>query len=77
MFGMIPFDRRDDNLFDIFDNFQKKLDVLRGEIASGDYDAFQREFARGKELRDAWAQAMKKARTEKGTQGVQGGSYVG
>ena len=30
-----------------------------------------------KELRDAWAQAMKKARTEKGTQGVQGGSYVG
>ena len=36
------------------DNFQKKLDVLRGEIASGDYDAFQREFARGKELRDAW-----------------------
>ena len=36
------------------DNFQKKLDVLREEIASGDYDAFQREFARGKELRDAW-----------------------
>ena len=36
------------------DNFQKKLDVLRGEIASGDYDAFQRKFARGKELRDAW-----------------------
>ena len=30
-----------------------------------------------KELRDAWAQAMKKARQEKGTQGVQGGSYVG
>ena len=36
------------------DNFQKKLDVLREEIASGDYDAFQREFAHGKELRDAW-----------------------
>ena len=36
------------------DNFQKKLDVLRDEIASGDYDAFQREFAHGKELRDAW-----------------------
>ena len=36
------------------DNFQKKLDVLRAEIASGDYDAFQREFARGKELRDSW-----------------------
>ena len=37
------------------------------------------EEARGiiKELRDAWAQAMKKARQEKGTQGVQGGSYVG
>lgn len=25
MFGMIPFDRRDDNLFDFFDNFQKKF----------------------------------------------------
>ena len=25
MFGMLPFDRRDDNLFDIFDNFQKKF----------------------------------------------------
>ena len=22
MFGMIPFDRRDDNLFDLFDNFE-------------------------------------------------------
>jgi len=30
-----------------------------------------------KELRDAWAQAMKKARAEKGTKGTQGGSYVG
>ena len=29
------------------------------------------------ELRDAWAQAMVKARKEKGTQGVQNGSYVG
>ncbi len=25
MFGMIPFDRRDDNFFDVFDNFQKKF----------------------------------------------------
>ena len=25
MFGMIPFDRRDDNLFDLFDNFEKKF----------------------------------------------------
>jgi HSP20 family protein len=25
MFGMIPFDRKDDNLFDIFDNFEKKF----------------------------------------------------
>ena len=25
MFGMIPFDRRDDNLFDVFDNFTKNL----------------------------------------------------
>ena len=30
-----------------------------------------------KELRDAWAQAMKKARQEKGTKNVQGDSYVG
>lgn len=29
------------------------------------------------ELRDAWAQAMKKARQDQGTKGVQGGSYVG
>ena len=29
------------------------------------------------ELRDAWAQAMKKARQDKGTQKVQGSSYVG
>ena len=25
MFGMIPFDRRDENLFDLFDNFEKKF----------------------------------------------------
>ena len=25
MFGMIPFERRDDNFFDIFDNFEKKF----------------------------------------------------
>lgn len=25
MFGMIPFDRRDDNWFDVFDNFEKKF----------------------------------------------------
>ena len=30
-----------------------------------------------KELRDAWAQAMKKARTEKGTKNAHGDSYVG
>lgn len=30
-----------------------------------------------KELRDAWAQAMKKARQEQGTKNVQGDSYVG
>ncbi|MFC2767458.1 MAG: flagellar export chaperone FliS [Mitsuokella sp.] len=29
------------------------------------------------ELRDAWAQAMKKARRDQGTRNVQGGSYVG
>ena len=29
------------------------------------------------ELRDAWVQAMKKARVEQGTQNVQGDSYVG
>lgn len=25
MFGMLPFDRRDDNMFDLFDNFEKKF----------------------------------------------------
>lgn len=30
-----------------------------------------------KELRDAWAQAMKKARQDSGTKNVQGDSYVG
>lgn len=25
MFGMLPFDRRDENLFDLFDNFEKKF----------------------------------------------------
>ncbi len=25
MFGMLPFERREDNLFDVFDNFQRKL----------------------------------------------------
>ena len=50
--------------------------LVEGNMKS---DAAMLEEARGiiKELRDAWAQAMKKARQEKGTQGVQGGSYVG
>ena len=50
--------------------------LVEGNMKS---DAAMLEEARGiiKELRDAWAQAIKKARQEKGTQGVQGGSYVG
>ena len=50
--------------------------LVEGNMKS---DVTMLEEARGiiKELRDAWAQAMKKARQEKGTQGVQGGSYVG
>lgn len=50
--------------------------LVEGNIKS---DVAMLEEAKGiiKELRDAWAQAMKKARQEKGTQGVQGGSYVG
>ena len=50
--------------------------LVEGNMKS---DPAMLEEARGiiKELRDAWAQAMKKARQEKGTQGVQGGSYVG
>ena len=50
--------------------------LVEGNMKS---DVAMLEEARGisKELRDAWAQAMKKARQEKGTQGVQGGSYVG
>ena len=50
--------------------------LVEGNIKS---DVAMLEEAKGiiKELRDAWAQAMKKARQEKGTQGVQGGRYVG
>ena len=50
--------------------------LVEGNIKS---DVAMLEEAKGiiKELRDAWAQAMKKARKEKGTQGVQNGSYVG
>ena len=50
--------------------------LVEGNMKS---DPAMLEEARGiiKELRDAWAQAMKQARQEKGTQGVQGGSYVG
>ena len=50
--------------------------LVEGNMKS---DVTMLEEARGiiKELRDAWAQAIKKARQEKGTQGVQGGSYVG
>ena len=50
--------------------------LVEGNIKS---DVAMLEEAKGiiKELRDAWAQAMKKARKEKGTQGVQNGRYVG
>ena len=50
--------------------------LVEGNIKS---DVAMLEEAKGiiKELRDAWAQAMKKARKEKGTQGVQNASYVG
>ena len=50
--------------------------LVSGNIKS---DISQIEEAKGiiSELRDAWAQAMKKARQEKGTQKMQGNSYVG
>ncbi len=50
--------------------------LVSGNIKS---DVSQIEEARGiiSELRDAWVQAMKKARQEKGTQKMQGNSYVG
>ena len=35
-------------------NFEEKLRFLRKMIEKGDYDGFEREFARGKELRDSW-----------------------
>lgn len=42
-------------------NFEEKLRFLRKMIEKGDYDGFEREFARGKELRDSWV-AYKAAR---------------
>lgn len=50
--------------------------LVEGNI-KGDTKLIQEAFDIIKELRDAWAQAMKKARQEKGTTNVQGDSYVG
>lgn len=50
--------------------------LVEGNIKS-DTKLIQEAFDIIKELRDAWAQAMKKARQEKGTTNVQGDSYVG
>jgi len=36
------------------DDFEKEYRRMREMIASGDYDGFEREFARGKRLRDEW-----------------------
>ena len=50
--------------------------LVEGNI-KGNTKLIQEAFDIIKELRDAWAQAMKKARQEKGTTNVQGDSYVG
>lgn len=50
--------------------------LVEGNI-KGDTKLIQEAFDIIKELRDAWAQAMKKARQEKGTTNVQGDSCVG
>ena len=50
--------------------------LVEGNIKC-DTKLIQEAFDIIKELRDAWAQAMKKARQEKGTTNVQGDSYVG
>lgn len=49
--------------------------LVEGNIKS-DKAMIQEAFNIIKELRDAWAQAMKKARSEKGTVNAQGDSYV-
>lgn len=36
------------------DNFEKALQKYRAMIANGDFDGFEREFAKGKNLRDSW-----------------------
>ena len=36
------------------ENFENGLRRLREMIAAGDYDGFEREFAKGKRLRDSW-----------------------
>lgn len=50
--------------------------LVEGNI-KGDAKMIQEAIDIIKELRDAWVQAMKKARQEKGTKNVQGDSYVG
>ena len=39
--------------------FEKELDRLKNLIAKGDFDGFEREFARGKALRDSWLEYKK------------------
>lgn len=50
--------------------------LVEGNI-KGDIRMLQESKAIISELRDAWAQAMKKARQDQGTQKAQGNSYVG
>lgn len=41
------------------ENFEKALQTYRGMIQRGDFDAFEQEFAKGKNLRDSWLEYKK------------------
>ena len=41
-------------VLEALEGFEKELDRLKALISAGDFDGFEREFARGKALRDSW-----------------------
>jgi prephenate dehydrogenase len=46
-------------VLEALEGFERELDRLKNLIARGDFDGFEREFARGKALRDSWLEYKK------------------
>ena len=47
-------DKNADAVLKAMDEFEERYFTLRRLIENGEFDRFQEEFARGKELRDQW-----------------------